>query len=153
MMGRLEQAIPAGIILAVGVWVAVVSYTQTPAEAFAFPRLVATVFVALAALVFARALLVGGEPGDRIPAATWFAILPGLIVATVYVFWLAKALGFYTATTLAVFALVSLYDPAPHGAVRSWVKRVLITAGFIVVMYVLFATTLGVFTPREVLFR
>ena len=31
-MNRLEQAIPAGIIMIVGIWVSYVSYTQTPAE-------------------------------------------------------------------------------------------------------------------------
>ena len=49
-MNRLEQAIPAGIIMLVGLWVAFTSYTQTPAEAFVFPRLVSAVFVAISAI-------------------------------------------------------------------------------------------------------
>ena len=75
------------------------------------------------------------------------------IVGAIFAFWLGKALGFYTATTIAVFVLVSLYDPAPHFDPKSWIKRALVTAGFIAVMYLLFAMLLGVYTPREILFR
>ncbi len=152
-MKRFEHAIPAGIICAIGMWVAYVSYTQTPAEAFVFPRLVATVFVVLAAWTFVRSLMPDAKVQQAISAATWSNILPGVAVAAIYVFWAGKALGFYTATTLAVFVLISYYDPAPHRDVRSWGKRILITAGFMAVMYLLFAMLLGVFTPREVLFR
>lgn len=152
-MKRLEHAIPAGIISLVGIWVAWVSFTQTPAEAFAFPRLVSTIFVVLALWTFVRALLVEEEGEPTISLAAWGRILPGLAIAIVYVFWAAKGLGFYTATALAVFALVSIYDAAPHGALSSWARRVAITAGFVLVMYLLFASLLGVFTPREVLFR
>jgi hypothetical protein len=80
-------------------------------------------------------------------------IRPGLIIGGIFAFYLGKALGFYTATAIVVFALVSFYDPAPHGEVKVWIKRVLITAGFVAVMYLLFAMLLGVFTPREILFR
>ena len=79
-------------------------------------------------------------------------ILPGLLVMLIFVFWAAKALGFYTASTIAFFILLSLYDPAPHGEVRTWGKRIIITAGFLAVMYGLFAMLLGVFTPREIFF-
>ena len=64
----------------------------------------------------------------------------------------AKALGFYTASTIAFFVLVCLYDPAPHGVLKSWIKRIVITAGFLAVMYGLFAVLLNVFTPREIFF-
>ena len=65
---------------------------------------------------------------------------------------LAKALGFYTATTLAFFVLLSLYDPAPHNEAKSWIKRAIITACFIAVMYGVFGMLLKVYTPREILF-
>lgn len=152
-MKRLEHAIPAGIITLIGLWVAWVSFTQSPAEAFAFPRLVATVFVVLALWTFVRTLISGGEGEPTISLATWGRILPGLGIAVIFVFWAAKGLGFYTATALAVFALISIYDAAPHRALSSWIVRIAVTAGFVLVMYLLFATLLGVFTPRELLFR
>jgi len=70
----------------------------------------------------------------------------------VYVFWAAETLGFYTATSIAFFILFSLYDPAPHTALKSWVKRIAITAGVMAVLYGLFAQLLNVFTPREIFF-
>ena len=48
MMQKYQYAIPAGLIALLGLWVAYVSYTQSPAAAFAFPRLVSAVFVVLA---------------------------------------------------------------------------------------------------------
>ena len=154
-MNRFEQAIPAGIITLVGLWVAFISFTQQPAEAFSFPRLISAVFVVLSIWVFVQALIGNGasDEANSIPWKTWANILPGLIIAAIYIFWAAKALGFYTATVLAVFVLVTYYDPSPHGAVKSWIRRIIVTAGFVAVMYLLFGTLLGVFTPSEVLFR
>ncbi|MDG1425628.1 MAG: tripartite tricarboxylate transporter TctB family protein, partial [Paracoccaceae bacterium] len=48
--------------------------------------------------------------------------------------------------------LLSLYDPGSHTEIRTWVKRLIITAVFMVVMYGLFAKLLKVYTPREIFF-
>lgn len=152
-MNRLEQAIPAGVIMALGLWVAFVSFTQQPAEAFVFPRLVSAVFVVLSVWVFVQSLMKDDKGFSSISGNTWRKILPGLVIAVIYVFWMGKALGFYTASAIAVFALISIYDSNSHKEVAVWIKRVAITAGFVVVMYLLFAMLLGVFTPRELLFR
>ena len=79
-------------------------------------------------------------------------IAPGLIIALIFVFWAAETLGFYTASTITFFLLVSLYDSASHTELKSWIKRIVITAGFLAVMYGLFAKLLTVFTPREIFF-
>jgi len=151
-MNRMQHIIPSGIVALVGIWVAYVSYTQTPAEAFLFPRLIATVFVILALWTFGKAVLGLSKVGSGVSVAMFRNLVPGLLVMVVYVFWAAKGLGFYTGTAIAFFVALSLYDPAPHGAVKSWVKRLVITAGFIAVMYALFAVVLKVWTPKEVLF-
>ncbi|WP_300014339.1 tripartite tricarboxylate transporter TctB family protein [uncultured Roseobacter sp.] len=149
---RLQHIIGSGIVAAVGIWVAFVSYTQQPSEAFLFPRLISSVFVVLALWTFAKACLGWTKVGGGISVRQFTNLLPGLIIALIYIFWAAKGLGFYTATTLAFFILLSLYDPAPHHAVRSWLRRILITAIFMVVIYGLFAKLLTVYTPREVFF-
>jgi len=151
-MSRLQQILPSGLIAMVGLWVAYISYTQQPAEAFLFPRLVATVFVVLALWTLGRAVLGLQKTGQGVSWEMIRNLIPGLAVALIYVFWAAKGLGFYTATTIAFFILLSLYDPAPHAAVKTWVKRVIITACFMAVMYGLFALLLKVWTPREVFF-
>lgn len=149
---RVQHIIGSGLVAAVGVWVTYISYTQQPSEAFLFPRLIATVFVVLALWTFTKACLGWTKVGNGITVAQFTNLLPGLAVALIYIFWAAKGLGFYTATSAAFFILLSLYDPAPHNALRSWLKRVLITACFMAVMYGLFALLLKVYTPREILF-
>ncbi|GAB5439404.1 tripartite tricarboxylate transporter TctB family protein [Falsiruegeria mediterranea] len=151
-MSRTQHIIPSGIIFAVGCWIAWISYTQQPAEAFLFPRLISSVFVVLAAWTFGKALMGLSRVGTGVSRTMIINLVPGLVVALIYIFWAAKTFGFYTATTVAFFILLSLYDPAPHNEARTWVKRAVITAGFIAVMYGLFAMLLKVYTPREILF-
>lgn len=152
-MSRWQHIIPSGLVALVGIWICWVSFTQQPAQAFLFPRLISTVFVALALWTFAKALLGWSRAGDGISRTICINILPGLVVLLIYVFWAAKALGFYTASAIAFFVLLSIYDPNPHSEGRSWIKRVIITVGFVVIMYGLFAQVLNVFTPKEALFQ
>ena len=149
---RNQHVIASGLVATVGVWVAYVSYTAEPAAAFRFPRIISAVFLVLALWTFGKALLGRTKVGNGLSAEAIRNILPGLVIALVFVFWAAQTLGFYTASTLTFFILLSLYDPASHGELKSWVKRVIITAGFFVVMYGLFAMLLNVFTPREIFF-
>ncbi|NOC46028.1 MULTISPECIES: tripartite tricarboxylate transporter TctB family protein [unclassified Ruegeria] len=149
---RAQHIVASGVIAAVGIWVAWVSYTQQPAEAFLFPRLISTVFVVLALWTFAKALLGWTKVGNGVSRKDFIWLLPGLIIALIYIFWAAKALGFYTAGTITFFLLLSFYDPAPHGEIKTWTRRVIITIGYLAVMYGLFAMLLKVYTPREVFF-
>jgi tripartite tricarboxylate transporter TctB family protein len=149
---RNQHIMASALVAAVGIAVAYVSYTQEPAAAFLFPRLISTVFAVLALWTFGKALLGRTKVGNGLSRDAMRHILPGLVVMLIYVFWAAKGLGFYTATTIAFFILLSLYDPAPHTMLKSWIKRIFITACFIAVMYGLFAMLLSVFTPREIFF-
>ncbi|MFC3614793.1 tripartite tricarboxylate transporter TctB family protein [Lutimaribacter marinistellae] len=149
---RSQHIVASGMVAAVGVYVAYVSFTSEPARAFLFPRIISTVFVVLALWTFGKALLGKTKVGLGLTTSAVANILPGLIVSLVFVFWAAETLGFYTASTITLFILLTLYDPAPHGELNSWIKRIVITAGFLAVMYFLFAIVLNVFTPREIFF-
>lgn len=149
---RNQHVAASGLIAAVGVSIAYISFTQEPADAFIFPRLISSVFAVLAIWTFIKAVLGRTKVGNGISGQAMRNMLPGLIVAIIYIYWAAKALGFYTATAIAFFLLLSLYDPAPHSEMKSWFKRILITAGFMAVIYGLFALLLNVFTPREIFF-
>lgn len=149
---RLQHVVASGVIMAVGAWVTWVSFTQEPAAAFLFPRLIASVFLVLSVWTFAKACLGWTKVGAGLTPTLYANLLPGLLVMLVYVFWAAKGLGFYTATTITVFLVLVLYDPAPHGAISTWIKRIVITACFMAVMYGLFAVVLKVYTPREIFF-
>lgn len=149
---KLTHVLSSGVIAAVGITVAYISFTQQPSAAFLFPRLISTVFVVLALWTFGKALMGLSRTGQGVSLDAMKRMFPGLAVSCIYIFWAAKSLGFYTATTIAFFILLSLYDPAPHSEAKSWVKRVIITAGFLAVMYCLFALLLKVYTPREIYF-
>ena len=145
---RLQHVVPGAVVLGVALLVAWLSFTQEPADAFLFPRVVSVAFVVLAVWNFARAAMGLARVGGGIDGATARAILPGLVVMAVFVFWAAKALGFYVASTATFFVLYSLYDPAPPGSARDWGKRIVVTAAFMAVIYALFAVLLQVQTPR-----
>lgn len=148
-MTHIQRLLPSAIIAAVGVWVAYISYTQEPADAFLFPRLIAAGFVMLAVWDLACNLLGASVPAPGMDATAALNLSPGMLVLLIYIFWGAKALGFYTATTIAVLTIQLLYDPAPRHSFRAWGRRCLITATFVAVMYGLFAKLLGVYTPKE----
>ena len=155
-MRTIERLLPPGLVLIVGIWVTAVSYLQEPAAAFAFPRIIATVFVVLSLAVFIRTAFrpdAKDVTAASIPTAEWRNFLPGLAIGIVYVYLAAAAVGFYTATAVVVFLLITLYDPAPHNRPATWIRRIVITAGFVAGMYGLFAIILNVFSPREILFR
>lgn len=151
-MSRMQHIIPSGIIAAIGIWVCWISFTQQPSEAFLFPRLISLAFVIMSLWTFGEALLGLSKTGTGLSWSLMRNLAPGVLVAAIYIFWAAKGLGFYTATAISFFVLLAIYDPAPHSEIRSWVKRAIITVGFMAVMYALFALLLKVYTPREILF-
>ena len=151
-MTRAQHIVPSLLVLAVAAWVAWLSFTQEPADAFLFPRVVSVAFLGLAAWNAARALLGLARVGTGIDRRMALAILPGLLVALTFVFWGAKALGFYAGGTLAFLAIYTLYDPAPASSGRAWIRRIVVTAAFMAVIHGLFAMLLQVQTPRGILF-
>lgn len=152
-MSKFERVLPNIILVGIGLWVCFVSFTQQPAAAFSFPRLISALFVIFSLLVLGQSLLKKDREETPIPASVWNNILPGLLVAALYVFWASKALGFYTAAAITMFTLIAIYDPRSRKDLKKWVKLLGITATFITVMYLMFATLLGVFTPREIWLR
>ena len=152
-MSKFERVLPNIILVVIGLWVCFVSFTQQPAAAFSFPRLISALFVIFSLLVLGQSLLKKDREETPIPASVWNNILPGLLVAALYVFWASKALGFYTAAAITMFTLMAIYDPRSRKDLKKWVKLLGITAAFITVMYLMFATLLGVFTPREIWLR
>lgn len=152
MEKRLQHIVPALGILALSIIVTWISYTQEPADAFTFPRVIASVMVVLAIWNFARAALGYAKVGGGVSMNGVMTLLPGLLVMIVYVFFAAKTLGFYAASALAFVVIFTLYDPAPHTALMSWVKRIGVTLFFMAVMYGLFTLLLKVQTPRGMFF-
>ncbi len=147
-MNYLQHRISSGIIALVAAWVCWISFTQKPAEAFLFPRVIAGFFLILAVWTFIKALMKRSRVGNGLSMSAAKNMAPGVVIAGIHIFWAAKTLGFYAASTIAFFLLLSVYDPAPNNVPKTWIKRAIITAGFITIMYALFAVVLKVYTPR-----
>ncbi|MEM6985365.1 MAG: tripartite tricarboxylate transporter permease, partial [Pseudomonadota bacterium] len=147
---RAEHSVSSLVVLAVAATVCWLSFTVEPADAFLFPRLIAVFFLAFAGWNAFRALSGRARVGDGVSLDMLWKILPGLIVAVAFVYVAAKALGFYLAGTLAFFAVYTAYDPSPWGSAQAWIRRVLVTACFMGVMYALFMLLLQVQTPRGI---
>lgn len=145
---RIQHVVPASLVLLLASVVTYLSFTQEPAEAFLFPRIISVAFITLALWNFYRAAAGLAKVGGGIAFEEARNFLPGVIIMLIYVFWAAKGLGFYVGSTLAFFAAYSWYDPAPHGSLKQWGKRILVTAVFMAVIYGLFAMLLQVQTPR-----
>jgi len=79
-------------------------------------------------------------------------MLPGVVMMTFFILFAAKYFGFYAASFVAFLSVYALYDPASHLSIASWVKRLLVTSGFMLVIYGLFALLLKVQTPRGMFF-
>jgi len=149
---RFAHLVPAVLVLCLASVVAWLSFTQEPAGAFLFPRLISAVMFVLALWNFLRAASGVSKVGVGIPSTVWTKILPGLLIMSLYVFYGAKTFGFYVASTAAFFLIFSAYDPAPHRAVSSWLKRAVITLFFMGIVYALFSQLLKVQTPRGMFF-
>lgn len=149
--GRWQQALSAGLLVLLALWVAYVSFDVRDPEPYLFPRLIAIALLGLASLAFLRALQGRNRTGKGIERSTVIAIAPGLVVMAVYVFLAAEWLGFYLASALAFLAVYSLYDPGSRLAPRVWAGRLTVTLGFIALLYAVFALLLQVQTPRGLL--
>ncbi len=145
---RVQHLFPALLVLLLAATVAYLSFTREPAESFLFPRLVSVVMLGLAIWNFVRAAIGLSRVGTGISFDMIKSILPGLIVMVVYVFFAAKYLGFYVSSLITFFVLCSLYDPASHKDLRVWVKRIVVSVLFMLVIYALFTLLLKVQTPR-----
>ena len=149
---RLQHTIPATFVFLVAAAVTYLSYTQEPADANIFPRLISIFFIGLAIWNLARALLGIAKVGDGLNKKSTMNFLPGVLVMLVFVLFAAKTFGFYVSSFTAFLIIFTLYDPVPFSSLKDWVKRIVVTAAFMVVIYGLFAKLLFVQTPRGFFF-
>jgi len=148
--GRLQQAVPSGIVLLLAIWIAFVSFNVDDPGPYLFPRLVAVTMLGLAAISFQRALRGKSRTGAGLDRQVLINLAPGVILMTVYVFFLAEFLGFYVGSFISFLLLCTIYDPHRYTDLNAWIRRLGISVGFIAVMYVLFSLVLKVQTPRGI---
>lgn len=148
----IQHTFVASVLLAVAILVAWLSFTQEPASAFLFPRLISVCFLGLSVWNFIRAVSGLAKVGEGLVAASSMYLLPGLLISAFYIFYAAKVFGFYT-SSLAVFIIIyTLYDSTPLSSVRGWIMRIGIAAIFMTALYFLFGEALSVHMPKGMFF-
>lgn len=149
---RMQHMISSGALLVVTGLIGWISFTEQPAEAFLFPRLISLFFIALSVWNFGRALAGWSKVGEGLNLSAFTRLLPGLVVMLLYVFFAAKIFGFYLSSTVTFLIIYTLYDATSLSDYRAWVKRAFVTACFMAVIYGLFALLLKVQTPKGIMF-
>ena len=149
---KLQHVVSSSLVLLVAAAVTWVSFTEEPAGAFLFPRLISVFFIALAVWNFLRAVMGMSKVGTGLSWQETLNFLPGLVVALVLIFFAARQFGFYVTSTVAFLAIYTFYDPAPLTSAVGWGRRIITTALFMAVVYGLFALLLKVQTPRGMYF-
>lgn len=151
-VSRGQHLVPGSLVLLLASVVAWLSFTAEPAAAFVFPRVIAVVFLVLALWNFIRCALGLSRVGSGFMATELKNIAPGVVLAGLLVYVAARLFGFYVASFVVFLLVYAAYDPASHLVLRSWIKRIAVTFGFMAIIYGLFALLLQVQTPRGLFF-
>lgn len=149
---RIQHVIPASVVLALAAVITFLSFTQEPAEAFLFPRIIAIVMLALAFWNFVRAALGLAKVGGGVSMRAFLNIAPGLVVVALLIFAGLAGLGFYAASFIGFFAIYTIYDPVPPTEGGAMLKRLVVSVCFVAVIYGLFNHVLQVQTPTGLMF-
>lgn len=149
---HLQNILVSGIIASAALFVVHLSYTAEPSDAFLFPRIASTCFFILSFWDFGRTFLGNVNAVENLDWVTLKNLSPGLSIVLTYIFVAAGVLGFYTASALAIFLVLAIYDQACNLRRRKWMTYALLTTGFVIFLYTLFAVLLGVSAPRGLIF-
>lgn len=149
---RLQHIVPASVVFLISSAVIFISFTQEPADAYIFPRLISVFFFALAIWNLARALLGLAKVGEGLNMRATKNFLPGVLVTLVFMLVGVKLIGIYVTSFVAFVTIYTLYDPAPFNSIGAWIRRIVVAAIFMVVIYLLFAKLLFVQTQFGLFF-
>ena len=123
-------------------------WTPENPDAFIFPNIVALIMAVIGLLAVGHAFLSNAvaQRSEKV-AMPWRKLWPALLILVLYMFLLHEEwLGFYT-TSFAIFVLlVVIYTPNASLRARA-IKAVLVSLGFMAVLYSLFSLLLRVQTP------
>jgi hypothetical protein len=147
-MKNTEHASAVYALIVAGIF-AFLSFYDTDAETYLFPRIIAVVLALLAIALFIANSTSREESRE---SGRYFAyVWPGLLVGLVFLL-VVEDLGFYVSSFLAFLAILLIYDGHPLIEVRALTTRLLSSLGFMLILYFLFWNGLNVRTPTGILF-
>ena len=150
-MKNTEQA-SALYALIVAALFAFLSFYNTDAETYLFPRIIAVVLAALSVILFISNSASDDSSDSKGSVSSNFAaVWPGLVIGLIFML-VMEDLGFYTSSFLAFLAILVVYDSQPIANAKVLISKVAISLAFLLVLYLLFWNGLHVRTPTGILF-
>ena len=126
---------------------ALLSFYDTDAETYLFPRIIAIALLILSLAHFISNLSVKTEIDNYASDHRYIRdLLPGLIVGLVFILVL-ETIGFYTSSFFTFLALLSLYGKRRALDPKALAKKVMVSLAFMAILYLLFWVGLQVRTP------
>ncbi len=147
MMSRLINAVAARIgeilVVAFALTATIASFSASNAEAYLFPRLISASTLVLCVFLLR-------ESFSKTPMAANITLIgrvaPSFAVIAGYAT-IAETVGFYLAGATAFFLIVNLYGGESRSP-KQLTFRIIVTATFILAMYLIFSLLLKVQVPK-----
>jgi len=129
------------------------SFYNTDAENYLFPRIIAITLACLSvALFISNSATARHDTSTPLNRSGYFAdVWPGLVIGLIYLM-VMEDLGFYISSFLAFLAILLFYGNRPIADIRALVTKSAISAAFMFILYLLFWNGLHVRTPTGLIF-
>ena len=138
--------------LAVSAIFAFLSFYDTDAENYLFPRIIA---IALAILSVALFISNSASSSDTVKSSAgggYFKdVWPGLLIGLIFLLFM-EDLGFYISSFFAFLAILLAYGNRPFADLKALMKKSAVSAAFMFILYLLFWNGLHVRTPTGLIF-
>ena len=141
--------------LAVAGLFSVLSFYDTDAEIYLFPRIIAIALLGFSIILLITNLQVSkslaADTDGQKEKSSFFKIIPGLVVGFIYLA-VMDTIGFYTSSFFVFLAFLLLYGKRELTDPKALMKKVSVSIGFVLVLYLLFWQGLHVRTPTGWMF-
>lgn len=131
------------------------SFYDTDAETYLFPRIIAIALFGFSVILLISNLQTSQASqksnADEGKDGSFLKILPGLVIGLIYLS-LMDTVGFYTSSFFVFLSFLLLYGKREMIDPKAFVKKVAVSVGFVFVLYLLFWQGLHVRTPTGWLF-
>ena len=139
----------AAIALVVGGIFTFLSFYNTDPETYLFPRILAIAIAILSVCLFISSS--AGKSDTTSSAGGFGDIWHGLLIGLIFLL-VMEDLGFYTSSFLAFLSILLLYGKREITDKKALLKKVMVSFGFMLILYALFWQGLNVRTPTGLLF-
>ena len=146
-----EQA-SALYALAVSAIFTFLSFYDTDAENYLFPRIIAIALAILSVALFISNSASNSHTTKRSAGDSYFNdVWPGLLIGLIFLL-VMEDLGFYISSFFAFLAILVVYGNRPFADLKALMKKSAVSAAFMFILYLLFWNGLHVRTPTGLIF-